>query len=323
MHIVMTACASKMGEVKHSSVRACNRFAAFVAGYSHMPARQRESCLLVLGESHIRRLESRPRVALLASVAPWVTRKLALVRVLVAIRAERELHLVTSFFPCREVAGFALNPCVRNNQWKGGSGVVGHAESRGMKSLDRVATLTASSFGALCKLATMWIGLVAVSALRVRNRPLEVAFQMAGEAGHVNVLPQERIAGLRVIELRFERRLFPCCGCMTRLAALLELAFMRVCVAIGAVSKLDLRIARPPIAACNVTFFAGRLFVHAGERIARLRMIETRGHDLRLLPVCRGVALRAARSEPALVRIQMASRALSRKAHPGAAKILR
>jgi len=70
-----------------------------------------------------------------------------------------------------------------------------------------------------------------------------------------------------------------------------------------------------------MTLLAGGFPVHSRERITCLRVVEPGGIDLRLLPVDRGVALRATGSKAALVRILMAGAALRRKAHPGVIQV--
>ena len=71
-----------------------------------------------------------------------------------------------------------------------------------------------------------------------------------------------------------------------------------------------------------MALFAHRLDMHPGQRKARLRVIEPGVVDLRLFPILRGVALCAARAEPALMGILMAGGTFRRKAHPGVAQVL-
>lgn len=87
---------------------------------------------------------------------------------------------------------------------------------------------------------------------------------------------------------------------MAFLAALLEGAFVRIAMAVDASLELHILVTgRPSRDIWFVALLAGYLNVHAGQWIARLRMIKL----LRCFPILEVVAGLALISELALVRI--------------------
>lgn len=71
-----------------------------------------------------------------------------------------------------------------------------------------------------------------------------------------------------------------------------------------------------------MTALALHLAVCPGQRITRLRVIETSLFNSRSLPIRGRVAMGAIVAKAALVRIFVTCCALGRQAHPGAAEIL-
>lgn len=205
MHIFMAGDAGQLREVVDRDRGPSHGFVAFVAGHRCVAAGERESRFLVPGQRDVRRFERDARVALLATIAPRVGGKLAAVRVLVAVDAERKLHFVARLFPGRDMAGFAFDFAVRDDERKAGLGVIGNAECGWLEAFDCMATLAAAMVGAARELALVRVWLVAVRALRVRNRAFEVAIKMAGETWHVGMLPKERVVCFRVIESGLKR----------------------------------------------------------------------------------------------------------------------
>ena len=66
--------------------------------------------------------------------------------------------------------------------------MVGCGKGRGLEAADRVAALALAAIGAFGKLTAVRVLLVAVGTLIVRDRRLEVAALVAGQAGDIQVL---------------------------------------------------------------------------------------------------------------------------------------
>src|SRR6266545_590589 len=93
---------------------------------------------------------------------------------------------------------------------------------------------------------------------------------------------------------------------------------MRVRVAVIALSKRQPAIARRAIGSGRVTLLAFHLLVLAGERIARLRMIEL---TRRIFPIDEVVTLQTFLPEPSFVEILVTGDARLRDAQEGLAEI--
>ena len=108
---------------------------------------------------------------------------------------------------------------------------------------------------------------------------------------------------------------------MAGVAALLELAFVRIVMAVRAGCKLDACVARLAVGAWRYGSSGMNVLVLAGEREARLRVIEGVAVDAGRFPVNRRVAPGAVVPEAALVLILVACDATGREAKPGAIQI--
>ena len=82
--------------------------------------------------------------------------------------------------------------------------MIRHCKGGRSPACHSVATLAAATVGALEKLAAMWIGLVAINTSVMGDRRLEVPALVAGQAGHVNMLAQQRKVRPGVVEGRGE-----------------------------------------------------------------------------------------------------------------------
>lgn len=207
--IRMAGRARQIGEVvSHRFIRRCCLM-AIAARHSHVPAGQDERTLLMAIHGERGRPEVRLGVALLAAVQVRRSRKLALVRVFVAIGTERELHLVKRRFPGRLVALCAVHAEVPAAQRKSCVRMVPGEEFRRLPFVYSVAALALASVCSFCELAVVWIRLVAVRAQSVCDWRFEIPATMTGVACNLNVLSCQSELCFGVVELTDERRLFP------------------------------------------------------------------------------------------------------------------
>lgn len=181
------------------------------------------------------------------------------------------------------------------------------AEQRRLPPFNRMTLRAFSLLRPLLELSFMWIGLVAIHAIRERKRLLEVAIDVARGATHRGVFAQKGIFRLRVIKREGRQKFFPSRGRVTFLATLLERAFMRVNMTVDASLKLHVLVTcRPARFVRLMTFLAGNLNVLTGQGVAGLGMIKL----LCRFPIHIVVALQAIVSELALVHILVASDAI-------------
>ena len=123
---------------------------------------------------------------------------------------------------------------------------------------------------------------------------------MALGAIQCRMFSQQRIFRSRVVKRKRGQQFFPAWGCMAVFATLLERAFVRIDVAIGASRKLNVFVTRRSTRHIGLmALFACNLNVRASERIARFRVIKLLGR----FPVCEVVALQAIVPKLSFVRI--------------------
>ena len=118
VHILVAGRAIETSKVEGRYFCTGHRLMAVVAGDGFMSPRQREIRLLVLDQRVGRRLERRPRVAWLASIAPRRAGKLPLMFIGVAIHALGELDLEFRVVPCGHMARSTFHTGVRKDQWE-------------------------------------------------------------------------------------------------------------------------------------------------------------------------------------------------------------
>ena len=87
------------------------------------------------------------------------------------------------------MTGCASHFLVWKHKWKACLGVICRCEYRRDPSLDIVATLASAAVSALKELTAVRVWLVAIGAVVVGNRGLEVCALVAGEAGNFDVFP--------------------------------------------------------------------------------------------------------------------------------------
>lgn len=124
----------------------------------------------------------------------------------------------------------------------------------------------------------------------MRQGRFEVGAQVTTLARDIDVLAQQRVLCLRVIERHFGVRLLPRKRCMTRVAALLEAALVRVAMAIRAACKWQSSVTDLSIRPRRMAALAQNVAMLARQRIACLRVIEPLLVNHRDLPIRRRVA---------------------------------
>lgn len=141
----------------------------------------------------------------------------------------------------------ALQFCMPTQQWIRRRGVVLHREFGRLPSLDRMATCAFAVVCALSKLPVVRIRLVAVHALRKRERLLEVTASMALDAANAGMFSQQGERGFRVIECLVKlcvRNILPAAGAVARRTGLNECSAVWIAVTIGALAECEARISR-------------------------------------------------------------------------------
>lgn len=158
------------------------RLVAVRTSDSEVSASQNKTTLLVFRKRKRRRVERFLGMTLLALVEVRRRGKLRLVRILVAIRAERELYFEHRRLARRNVALRAIYGRVFAAQWKSRARVIGSSKLRLLPSVDSVAALALAAVGALGKLPVVRVGLMAVCAESVGDGRFEVTALVAGIA---------------------------------------------------------------------------------------------------------------------------------------------
>ena len=172
--------------------------------------------------------------------------------------------------------------------------------------------------GARLELSLMWIDGVAVDALRKGQLLLEIASDVALAAAHLDVRALQRIFCFGMVELHSGNDLFPAGRGVAGLARSLELALVRIAVAVAAGREFNAReLHRFFRAGGEVALFAGHLRVLAGQRILGLGVVKLLG----LLPVSYVVAGLAIGPQLPFVDVLMAGHTGLRQAHQGCREI--
>src|ERR1035441_6496730 len=110
----------------------------------------------------------------------------------------------------------------------------------------------------------MRIGLMAIRACVVRNWRLEICSRVARRARYVDMFAEQGKLSLRMIECRCKAGLLPSRRGVAGIASLLELAFVRISMAVRAAGKRQPGIAWLPICAGRVAALAQNVPVLAG-----------------------------------------------------------
>lgn len=188
----MTGGARQSLEVKRYYLRTLDRLVTFIAGHRHMAAREWKSGGLVQIEGVVGGFECGSLMAALAAVEPGSGGKLALVHILMAVCAPREVELEASVFAGRGVASGAGDVLMGEGEREAGFCMLRCGEGGRAPTLHGVTAFAFAGIRAVGELSVMWIWLVAICALGVRKRGLEVTGAMAVNAGDVEVLAEKR-----------------------------------------------------------------------------------------------------------------------------------
>ena len=245
-------------------------------------------------------------VAILAAILVGRGGELLVVRVLMAIRARRELHFVDGVLAGRRVAFvasdgrmFSLERIMRRR-------VLLHAKLRWLPAFDGVALRTFSLARARLELSLVRIGTCGKSrtgqrpAVFLKSPPVWQSLQPTFKC-----IPSERIFCFRMVELHRRIHFFPTRRRVAGFARSLEGALVRIGVAGDAGIEFDPReLHRLFGAGREVALLAGHLGVHSGQRILGFRMVELLG----LFPVGHVVAALAVGAELPFVDVFMAGR---------------
>lgn len=294
-------------------------FVAIRAGDGHMGSGQHEARVLVLGNGERRAMKVLNRMAVLAAILVWSGGELFVVRILVAIRARRELHFVHGVLAGRRVAFVASDGRMLSFERVMRCRVLLHAKLRWLPAFDRVALRTLSLARPRLELPLVGIRSMAIRALSKGQRLFEIAAGVAVAAGNFQMHPQERIFCFRMVELHRRIHFFPTGRRVAGFARSLERAFVGIGVAGDAGIEFDPgKLHRFFGAGREVALLAGHLGVHSGQRVLGFRMIELLG----LLPVGHIVAALAVGAELPFVDVFMTGRAVLRQAQEGLREIL-
>jgi len=159
-------------------------FVALRAGGGHVRPGQDEMGVFVLGNRESRAMKVLYRMAVLAAILVGGGGKLFVVRVLMAIRAGREFHLVNGIFPRRGMTFIASDGPVFSFERIMRSRVFLYAKLRWLPTFDGMAFRALPLAGARLELPFVRIRGMAIRALRKRQRLFEIASGVAIAATH-------------------------------------------------------------------------------------------------------------------------------------------
>ena len=323
MRIVVAACATHVREAERQDFVGTAGGAHLMtirARYGSVSAGQNESSVTMFGDGKGRTVKILHCVATFTFVFVGRSRKLPVMRVLVAVQAGGELHLVDGVFACRQMAFRAFDSNVFSPQRISGGVMFLDAKERWLPAFYGMALRAFAFFGPRFELALVRIRLMAVVAIRKLQGLLEFPVHMTLHAVYCRMLAQQRIFRLRVVEFELGQKLLPACGGMTILAALLlERTFVGIDVAVGAGREFHVLVPRRPAGHIRLmTLLAGNLNMRAGQGIARFRVVELLGR----LPIHEVVTALAVIAELSLMWILVTGYAFLRQAPKGLGEVL-
>lgn len=184
-------------------------FMAIGAGHGGVSAGEREAGLAMLGDGESGAVEIGDGVAGFAAIVPGSGGELVVVRILVAIGAGFEFHFIDGVLAGRNMALGAIHLGVLALEGIGGSVMQFDGEERGLPAFNVVALGTFALLSARGELALVRIRLVAIGTMRVDERLLEVTIEVAGRAGDLGVLAEQRIVGFGVVEVEAGLKVLP------------------------------------------------------------------------------------------------------------------
>jgi len=174
--------------MKDRARRPIQGLVAFVAGYRDVRSSQRETCLLMHCQRHVRLLEAALAMALFAPISPRLAGKLALVNILMAIDAQGKLDPVSRLSTRGDMALRALRHRMRSHQWESRRSMITQRVGRRLEAIDGMAALTATMVRSLGKLVAVRTRLMAVRTLLMCDRRLEVPSPMTSQTRNFKML---------------------------------------------------------------------------------------------------------------------------------------
>ncbi len=139
-------------------------------------------------------------MAILAFVQVRGRGELAVMSILVTVRAKREFYFVNRVLSDRQMAFGAFDRDVLAFQGIAGRIVFLHAEQRRLPSIQGMALCALALFRTSFELAFVRIGLVAIHAICEGKRLLEITIDVTGRAANRFVFAKQRIFCVRMIE---------------------------------------------------------------------------------------------------------------------------
>lgn len=194
---------------------------------------QRKACLAVARQREMCRLKLGHTMALFAAILIGCPGKLTFVNVLVATAALRLRNTKYGVLALWNVALVAFHFGMSALEWVAGGGVFLDSKRGGLEPIHRVASSAIPAASARQELTFVVIGM-AIRALPVCYRRLEIALIVTVAASYAAVLSDQRISGLRMIESLKLCHLRPFRCVVARLACPFETAFVRIAMAGGA-----------------------------------------------------------------------------------------
>jgi hypothetical protein len=295
--IVVTSGAGQVAKAKapgRGLVAGGLRVVTLHAGDGYVRAGQSEAALLMTRNGVSGWPESPRCMAVFATVRVRSTGELTFVRIPMAVRALSELHAIDRGLAGWDMTLGAGNFAVASIEGVARCGVRGRRERGGRPPVRRMAGGAVPTVRAAGKLSLVRVRLVAVNAVGVRDRFLEIARPVTLPARETGVLSRQDESRSGVIELRRQGawRLPPVRG-MARLARRRKRPAMRVLMAGFAARELQSGKSYEAFGAATlyVALVTRGFPMGPFEPVLRFRVIESgRG-----LPFCEVVALHAVR----------------------------
>lgn len=243
----------------------CTHLVAFDASHCRMSARQRKLRVAMLRDGEEGPVEVLDRVAVLATVLIWRFGELAVVRILVAIRARSVLHFVDGVLSGWNMALRALHTNVLSLERILRCRMLFHAKQRRFPPIHGVAFRTFTLLRPMLELSAVDV-LVAIRTEGEGERPFEITSQVTGAAIHLGVQPEQRELCLGMVKREGWQHLLPAGRRVAFFACLLvEGPVVRVHMAGRTRRELHIPEARgTPRMVRLVTLLAGHLGVHPG-----------------------------------------------------------
>jgi len=240
----------------------------FRAGDGHVRPRQHKVGVLVLRNGEGRTMKVFYSVAILATILVGSSGKLLVMRILMAIRASRELHFVECVLAGWRVAFVASDGRMFSLERVMRRRVLLYAELRWLPAFDGVAFGALSLAHSCQELAFVGIRRMAICALGKGQRLLEISSSVAVATTNFYMRSQKRVFCFRMVELHGGIHFFPAGSRVAGFARSLQSALVRVGMAIDASFEFDPGILHRLVGAGRkMALLASDLGMHSSQRI--------------------------------------------------------